>query len=97
MTDTISMLQARRSIPPVALDGPGPDANQLADMLRIGARVPDHGKLAPWRFIVFEGDARHKAGQIIAAVYRSDHAEATADQLDFERNRKTAERDQVPQ
>jgi len=56
-------------------------------LLTIAARVPDHGKLAPWRFIVFEGDARAAAGDKIAAVFRTTHADATADQIDFERKR----------
>jgi nitroreductase len=49
--------------------------------------VPDHGKLAPWRFIVFEGDERLAAGDKIAAIFRERHADATPDQIDFERKR----------
>ena len=49
--------------------------------------MPDHGKLAPWRFIVFEGDARLAAGEKIAAVFRADRADATPEQIDFERKR----------
>jgi nitroreductase len=55
--------------------------------LIIATRVPDHGKLKPWRFIVFEGDARVHAGKVIAEVFGADHAEATADQLEFEAKR----------
>ena len=49
--------------------------------------MPDHGKLAPWRFILFEGDARATAGETIASVFRADRPDATADQIDFERKR----------
>ena len=49
--------------------------------------MPDHGKLAPWRFILFEGEARLAAGEKIAAVFAADHAQATPDQIDFERKR----------
>ena len=49
--------------------------------------MPDHGKLTPWRFIVFEGEARLTAGENIAAVFTADHAEATPDQIEFERKR----------
>ena len=49
--------------------------------------MPDHGKLTPWRFIVFEGEARLTAGEKIAAVFAADRAEATPDQIDFERKR----------
>ncbi len=87
MTDTIDLLAVRRSVPPVALDGPGPDPAQLETLLRIAARVPDHGKLAPWRFIVFEGKARERAGAIIARVFVDDHPDA-----DDERRRGEAKR-----
>ncbi len=87
MIDAISMLKTRRSVPPLALDGPGPDAAQLETLLSIAARVPDHGKLAPWRFIVFEGRGRDRAGEIIAGVFAADHPEASADQLSLERRR----------
>ena len=46
--------------------GPGPSPAELETLLTIASRVPDHGKLAPWRFIVFEGAARDRAGRIAA-------------------------------
>ena len=49
--------------------------------------MPDHGKLTPWRFIVFAGDARLKAGEAIAAVFKANNPQATEDQVAFERNR----------
>ena len=49
--------------------------------------MPDHGKLTPWRFIVFEGDARLKAGETIAEVFRDKRPDATPDQVELERNR----------
>ena len=55
---TIQLLSRRRSAPPLTMTGPGPDAGQIETLLTIAARTPDHGKLAPWRFITFEGDAR---------------------------------------
>jgi nitroreductase len=48
---------------------PGPNADQLNEMLSIAVRVPDHGKLTPWRFVVFEGEARGKAGKALSARY----------------------------
>ncbi len=60
MNETVDLLSTRRSVAPVALDGPAPDAAELATLLRLAARVPDHGKLAPWRFIVFEGEGRRR-------------------------------------
>lgn len=54
-------LKTRRTIPAGQLGDPGPDAATLREMLTIAARVPDHGKLAPWRFILFDRDARAEA------------------------------------
>ena len=70
MPDPIDFLKTRRSVKPREMSGPGPSPAELETILTIGARVPDHGKLAPWRFIVFEGDARARAGEIIASVSR---------------------------
>lgn len=68
MNSTLDLLARRRSLPPVLLASPGPTADQLDAILKLAARVPDHGKLAPWRFIVIEGDARKKAGETALAV-----------------------------
>ena len=64
------MLKTRRSVKPMELTGPGPTRPEIDTLLAIASRVPDHGKLAPWRFIVFEGDARLAAGEAIAAAFR---------------------------
>ena len=87
MPDALELLKKRRSVKPMEMTGPGPDARELETLLTLAARVPDHGKLAPWRFIVFEGDARNAAGEIVARRFAAKHADATADQLAFERNR----------
>jgi nitroreductase len=87
MPDAIELLKKRRSVKPMELLGPGPSAAELETLLTIAARVPDHGKLAPWRFVVFEGDARRRAGDRIAAVFQAANPQATADQVEFERNR----------
>ena len=50
------------------MTAPGPDDMQLRELLGIAARVPDHGKLAPWRFVVLQGDERAKLGKIAAAA-----------------------------
>ena len=66
MTDTLSLLKLRRSVPPQFLAAPGPEGGQLEELLTIASRVPDHGKLVPWRFIVFSGAAREKAAEVVA-------------------------------
>lgn len=87
MPDALELLKTRRSVKPMELGGPPPTAAEIDTMLTIAARVPDHGKLAPWRFIVFEGDARAAAGAIIAEVFHAKRPDAAPEQLEFERQR----------
>jgi nitroreductase len=87
MTDALSLLKSRRSVKPIELAGSPPSTADIETMLTIASRVPDHGKLAPWRFIVFAGDARKDIGQVIADTFRADRADATDDQIAFERDR----------
>jgi len=69
MPDALELLKTRRSLKPFEMTGPGPSPAELDTILTIGARVPDHGKLAPWRFIVFEGEGRTRAGEIFARLF----------------------------
>jgi nitroreductase len=87
MPDALELLKTRRSVKPMELAGPAPTQSDLDTILTIATRVPDHGKLTPWRYIVFEGDARLAAGEKIAAAFKAAHPDATSDQLDFERKR----------
>ena len=87
MPEAIDLLTSRRSVKPIELGDPGPTAAELATLLTVASRVPDHGKLTPWRFIVFEGDARLKAGDTIAAVFHDKRPDATPDQVEHERRR----------
>ncbi len=87
MNATLDLLRTRRSVPPIRLDGPGPDPAELDAILTLAARVPDHGKLAPWRFLVIAGEARARIGDILADAYAADHPEADAGRLDLERAR----------
>ncbi|MBY0382992.1 MAG: nitroreductase [Xanthobacteraceae bacterium] len=89
MPDALELLKNRRSLKPIEMTGPGPSAAELDTILTIGSRVPDHGKLSPWRFIVFEGDGRERAGEIFARIFRAKNVTATPDQVDVERKRFT--------
>lgn len=60
--ETLKLLAGRRSASAALLVAPGPSAKELDDLLRLAARVPDHGKLTPWRFVILEGEA--KAGLV---------------------------------
>ncbi len=55
MPDALELLKTRRSLKPVELVAPAPTGTEIDTLLTIASRVPDHGKLVPWRFIVFEG------------------------------------------
>ena len=87
MPDALQLLKTRRSVKPMELTDPGPTPDEIDSLLTIASRVPDHGKLTPWRFILFEGDARFSAGAKIAAVFVADRADATPEQIEFERKR----------
>jgi nitroreductase len=87
MPEALDLLKTRRSVKPIELNGPGPAPGELDTLLTIASRVPDHGKLTPWRFIVFAGEARLTAGEAIAAVFKASNPQATEDQVAFERNR----------
>lgn len=87
MNDSLSRLQQRRSVPARWLDEPGPSQAEVETLLTVAARVPDHGKLVPWRFIVIEGEARHRLGDILAATFQADHPKADEEQVAAERGR----------
>jgi nitroreductase len=87
MNDTLNLLASRRSAPPPVMKGPGPTQDEVAQILALATRVPDHGKLAPWRFIVFAGEARDRAGALCAEVFRTQNPEAGEDRLAAERGR----------
>jgi nitroreductase len=87
MNDTVALLQQRRSVAPQLLREPGPGPAEIETLLGIAARVPDHGRLVPWRFILIEGEARARIGAAIAAAFRADQPEADEGKVAFERNR----------
>ena len=89
MPEALDLLKTRRSVKAVELTGPGPSAAEIDTLLTVASRVPDHGKLTPWRFIIFEGDARRAAGDKIAAAFAAKYPTATPDQIDKERERLT--------
>ena len=83
----IELLLTRRSGSAKTMTGPGPDAAELDLILEAAARVPDHGKLAPWRFVVFEGEARARFGERLAECVLLDDPQATSERLRLERER----------
>lgn len=87
---TIDLLTTRRSVKPDMLTTPAPTAGELETILTIAARVPDHKKLAPWRFVIIEGQARIELGELSAEACRCEEAEPPSHvRLDTERRRFT--------
>jgi len=84
---TIDLLLTRRSGSAKAMTGPGPDAEELRTILTAAARVPDHGKLFPWRFILFEGEARARFGAVLAECLKATEPDASEERLEIERRR----------
>src|SRR5262245_45611582 len=88
MNDVIAMLASRRSVKPDLLTEPGPSSEEINTILTVAARVPDHKKLVPWRFIVFQGDARARVGELFAEACQAEEKEPPSHvRLDMERKR----------
>jgi nitroreductase len=84
----LEFLLTRRSVKPLAMSAPGPSAAELQHILTAAARVPDHKKMVPWRFIVFQGDARARFGDALAeACVAEDKEPPSAVRLETERKR----------
>ena len=84
---TLGLLLTRRSGSAKRMTEPGPSAEQLRQILAAGMRAPDHGKLAPWRFILFEGEARHAMGRVLVEALRENEPQASEERIALERNR----------
>lgn len=82
--DTLSLMRRRRSTPADFLGGPGPEAAQLRDLLTIAARVPDHRRVAPFRFLLFEDGARKRFGAVLKAAFLAQNPEAPAAKAEYE-------------
>lgn len=83
----LDFLKTRRSNLAKNMDGPGPDADTLGEILSIAARVPDHRKLAPWRFIIFKDDSRAKIGEHLGRVFKAKNPDMPDDRVGFETQR----------
>jgi nitroreductase len=82
----LTFLKTRKSASAKAMGGPGPDPAQLQDILSIAVRVPDHGKLNPWRFVVFDGEARSGVGELFATRFAALHPDYPPESVTFQRS-----------
>lgn len=87
-TDLLNHLRARRSIPAARLVAPAPDPAETETMLRIAARVPDHGKLAPWRFIVIDEARRVAFTDRLMEIWTRNNPSASAEAEAVERGKR---------
>ena len=85
--DALRYLATRRSATAAQLAEPGPSAEEREALLRIAARVPDHRRVHPFRFLTFEGDARGTFGDVLVQAYRDRNLDASEEELALERGR----------
>ena len=85
----LDFLLSRRSVLARMMEGPGPGEEDLRRILQTGLRVPDHGRLAPWRFIVIRGEARERLGGVLAETFERKNPDAIDEQIEIERERLT--------
>ena len=85
--ETLDLLMIRRSLTVKDMVEPGPNSEQLNQLLTIGSRVPDHKKQTPWRFLTFEGAARGEIGKILTTVFEKNNPHSKETLLEFEENR----------
>ena len=83
--DTLTLLHTRRSVKAAEMVEPGPNAAQLQSILEAAHRVPDHGKIGPWRFVVFTGSARAHFGADLARIYAAQN-EANEKLIEYQKN-----------
>jgi nitroreductase len=77
-SSTLSLLETRRSGRPREMAGPGPSAEEIARILTIAARTPDHGKLFPWRFVTVSAEQRDALASLLLQALERDNPDASA-------------------
>ena len=87
--DVLDYLLKRRSMKVKMMRAPAPDAQELDIILKAASRVPDHGKMFPWYFMVFEGDARKQVGEALKQAWLTEEPEAAPAKLELEAERFT--------
>ena len=85
----LDYLAVRRSIPAFQMRDPGPSKGELEEILRLASRVPDHGKLAPWRFIVYRGEERARIGEELLKLRLAVEPNLSDELIEVERTRFT--------
>jgi len=76
LSSPLALLQTRRSGKPRDLVAPAPDDAQMRQIIEVAMRTPDHGKLAPWRFIIVKPEQRDALAQLLETAYRKEKPDA---------------------
>ncbi len=77
--EALELLQTRNSVP--RLEYPGPNSEQIDEIIAAAVRASDHRRLRPWRFIVVQGAALETLGALFLDAYRADNPQATEEEL----------------
>lgn len=85
--DLKTLMQSRQTILPKRLVAPGPDADQLAQILDAAGHAPDHGELLPWRFVIIPQAARAALGTVFAQSLLERDASALPVQVEQAREK----------
>ncbi|MEI3853809.1 MULTISPECIES: nitroreductase family protein [Ensifer] len=85
----VDYLASRRSIPAFQMGEPGPSKAEVEEMLKLASRVPDHGKLAPWRFIVYRGEERARISAELRAMALAAKPDLSEEMIKVEETRLT--------
>ena len=87
MPDALELLETRRTIAALQLAEPGPSDAEIRRLVAVASRVPDHGKLTPWRFVLYRGGARAALDARLAPLYRAKFPDVPAEKAEFELTR----------
>ena len=87
MPDALELLETRRTIANVQLAAPGPSDAEIRRIVAVAARVPDHGKLTPWRFVLYRGAAAAELDARLAPLHAARFPDMPAEKAELERTR----------
>ena len=87
LKDAADRIRERRSVRAADILEPGPSESEINEMLEIASRVPDHGKLGPWRFLIFDGDSRQKFGELLRSQFAKTNPDSSEAILEREYSR----------
>lgn len=87
LKDAADRIRERRSVRAADILEPGPSESEINEMLKIASRVPDHGKLGPWRFLIFDGDSRQKFGELLRSQFAKTNPDSSEAILERENSR----------